>query len=40
MNDIKEVKKIKKAIIDHYHEGHAKHDYTYYEGVLHDECAR
>ena len=33
----KEVEIVKQAIIDHYHEGHAKHDYKYYEGILHDD---
>ena len=28
---------IKKTIMDHYHEGHAKHDYHYYDGILHNE---
>ena len=37
MSDSEEVNKIKKAIMDHYHEGHAKHDYRYYDGILHDE---
>jgi hypothetical protein len=37
MTDSEEVNKIKKAIMDHYHEGHAKHDYRYYEGILHEE---
>jgi hypothetical protein len=37
MTDSEEVNEIKKAIMDHYHEGHAKHDYRYYDGILHDE---
>ena len=37
MTDIKELEAVKKIIMDHYHEGHAKHDYSYYEGALHDE---
>ena len=37
MTDSEEVIKIKKAIMNHYHEGHAKHDFKYYDGILHDE---
>jgi hypothetical protein len=37
MTDSEEVNKIKKVIMNHYHEGHAKHDYKYYDGILHDE---
>ena len=37
MSSDKEIKLAKQAILDHYHEGHAKHDYKYYEGVLHDD---
>lgn len=37
MTDKEEVEVIKKAILDYYHEGHAKHDYRYYENILHDE---
>ncbi|NHJ40060.1 MAG: nuclear transport factor 2 family protein [Asgard group archaeon] len=32
-----EVKAIKEAIMKYYHEGHVKHDYRYYENILHDE---
>jgi len=34
MSQIQEIEEIKKLIIDHYHEGHAKHDYRFYEGFL------
>jgi hypothetical protein len=37
MTDSEEVNKIKQAIMNHYHEGHAKHDYKYYDEILHDE---
>jgi hypothetical protein len=37
MTNKEEVEEIKKAIMDFYHEGHAKHDYSYYEGIFHDE---
>ncbi len=37
MTDSEDVIKIKKAIMNHYHEGHAKHDFKYYDGILHDE---
>lgn len=37
MSSDKEIELAKQAIMDHYHEGHAKHDYKYYEGVLHDD---
>ena len=37
MSYIQEEKVIRKAIMEHYHEGHAKHDFRYYEGILHDE---
>lgn len=33
----KEKEKIKKAIMDHYHEGHVKSDPTLYDRILHDE---
>jgi hypothetical protein len=32
-----EVQAIKKAIMDYYHEGHAKHDFSYYKEIFHDE---
>ncbi len=34
MSTNQEIEEIKKAIMDHYHEGHAKHDFQYYEGIL------
>ena len=37
MSSEKEIEIVKLAIMDHYHEGHAKHDYKYYEGILHDD---
>lgn len=37
MTEVKELEAVKKMIMDHYHEGHAKHDYKYYEGALHKE---
>ncbi len=37
MTDVQELEAVKKMIMDHYHEGHAKHDYSYYEGALHKE---
>jgi len=37
MSKTQDVKAVEKAIMDHYHEGHAKHDYKYYDGILHDE---
>ena len=37
MSQVQDVNEIKKAIMDHYHEGHVKHDNRYYEGILHDE---
>jgi cell division protein FtsI/penicillin-binding protein 2 len=35
--EIKEEEKIKKAIMDYYHEGHVKSDPTLYNQILHDE---
>ena len=35
MSSEKEIEVVKLAIINHYHECHAKHDYKYYEGILH-----
>ncbi|MBN1122817.1 MAG: nuclear transport factor 2 family protein [Anaerolineae bacterium] len=32
-----EVQAIKQAILDYYHEGHAKHDAKYYEPILHPD---
>jgi hypothetical protein len=37
MTDVQELEAVKKIIMDHYHEGHAKHDYKYYEEALHKE---
>ena len=36
-SDEKEKDAIKKAILDYYHEGHAKNDARYYEPILHPE---
>ena len=37
MTDSIDLDKITNVIMNHYHEGHAKHDYKYYDGALHDE---
>jgi len=37
MSTKQDVEEIKKVIMDHYHEGHAKHDFSYYDGALHDD---
>ena len=37
MSTNQDVEEIKKVIMDHYHEGHAKHDFSYYDGALHDD---
>jgi hypothetical protein len=37
MSQPQDVKAVEKAIMDHYHEGHAKFDYKYYLGILHDD---
>jgi len=35
MTDVQELEAVKSIIMDHYHEGHAKNDYSYY----HHLCA-
>ena len=37
IGDEKEKDAIRQAILDYYHEGHAKHDAAYYEPILHPE---
>jgi len=37
MTDPIDLEKITNIIMNHYHEGHAKHDNKYYDEVLHDE---
>ncbi len=37
MSQDQEVNAVKKSIMDHYHEGHAKFDYRYYLDILHDD---
>ncbi|MCG3260029.1 MAG: nuclear transport factor 2 family protein [Candidatus Heimdallarchaeota archaeon] len=37
MSQTQEINEVKKAIMDHYHEGHDKHDYKYYIDILHDD---
>ena len=37
MTDVLELEAVKNIIMNHYHKGHAKHDYRYYEGALHKD---